>query len=83
MVEFGKRLGAECKRLGSATHCLFECATPDDARADFDEVLGQRSVTGWDSTTTRKLPGYGLREHKPRGKEQIASSKDAAASSFR
>ncbi len=37
--EFGKRLGAECKRLGSATHCLFEWSEPDDARADVDEVL--------------------------------------------
>jgi hypothetical protein len=48
--EFGKRLSAECKRLGSATHCLFEWAEPDDARADVDEVLGRRNVTGWDSS---------------------------------
>jgi hypothetical protein len=47
--EFGKRLGAECKRLGSATHCLLEWAEPDDARADVDEVLGRRSVVSWDS----------------------------------
>jgi hypothetical protein len=47
--EFGKRLGAECKRLGSATHCLFEWSEPDDARADVDEVLGRRSVVSWDS----------------------------------
>jgi hypothetical protein len=50
--EFGKRLSAECKRLGSATYCLFEWAEPDDAQADVDEVLGRRSVGGWDS-------GYG------------------------
>ena len=31
--EFGKRLSAECKRLGSATYCLSEWAEPDDARA--------------------------------------------------
>jgi len=47
--EFGKRLGAECKRLGSATHCLLEWTEPDDARADVDEVLGRRSVVSWDS----------------------------------
>jgi hypothetical protein len=46
--EFGKRLSAECKRLGSATHCLFEWAEPDDARADVDEVLGRRNVWSWD-----------------------------------
>jgi hypothetical protein len=47
--EFGKRLSAECKRLGSATHCLFEWAEPDDACADVDEVLGRRSVVSWGS----------------------------------
>jgi hypothetical protein len=47
--EFGKRLSAECRRLGSATYCLFEWAEPDDARADVDEVLGRRSVVSWDS----------------------------------
>jgi hypothetical protein len=47
--EFGNRLSAECRRLGSATHCLFEWAEPDDARADVDEVLGRRSVVSWDS----------------------------------
>jgi hypothetical protein len=46
---FGKRLGAECRRLGSAKYCLFEWAEPDDARADVDEVLGRRSVASWDS----------------------------------
>lgn len=47
--EFGKRLSAECKRLRSATYCLFEWAEPDDARADVDEVLGRRNVWGWDN----------------------------------
>lgn len=47
--EFGQRLGAECKRLGSATYCLFEWAEPDEARADVDEVLGRRNVWGWDN----------------------------------
>jgi hypothetical protein len=50
--ELGKRLSAECKRLGSATYCLFVWAEPDDARADVDEVLGRRNVWGWDN-------GYG------------------------
>lgn len=46
---FGKRLSAECKRLGSATYCLSEWAEPDDAVADVDKVLGRRNVWGWDS----------------------------------
>ena len=47
--EFGQRLSAECKRLGSAAYCLFEWAEPDDARPDVDEVLGRRNVWGWDN----------------------------------
>jgi hypothetical protein len=47
--EFGQRLSAECKRLGSATYGLFELAEPDNARADVDEVLGRRNVWGWDN----------------------------------
>lgn len=46
--EFGKRLSAECKRLGSATYCLSEWAEPDDTIADVDTVLGRRNVWGWD-----------------------------------
>jgi hypothetical protein len=46
--EFGKRLSAECRRLGSATYCLSEWAEPDDACADVDTVLGRRSVWDWD-----------------------------------
>jgi hypothetical protein len=45
---FGKRLSAECRRLGSATYCLSEWAEPDDAAADVDEVLGRRNVWQWD-----------------------------------
>jgi hypothetical protein len=48
--EFGKRLSAECRRLGSATYCLSEWAEPDDAAADVDKVLGRRNVWGWDSS---------------------------------
>lgn len=47
--EFGKRLSAECRRLGSATYCLSEWLEPDDARADVDTVLGRRNVWGWDN----------------------------------
>lgn len=47
--ELGKRLDAECKRLGSATYCLLEWAEPDDTSADVDEVLGRRNVWGWDN----------------------------------
>lgn len=46
--EFGKRLRADCKRLGSATYCLSEWAEPDDASADVDKVLGRRNVWDWD-----------------------------------
>jgi hypothetical protein len=48
--EFGKRLSAECRRLGSATYCLSEWAEPDDASADVDTVLGRRNVWGWDNS---------------------------------
>lgn len=48
--EFGKRLSAECRRLGSATYCLSEWVEPDDGRADVDTVLGRRNVWGWDSS---------------------------------
>jgi len=48
--EFGKRLSAECRRLGSATYCLSEWAEPDDAAADVDKVLGRRNVWGWDNS---------------------------------
>jgi len=48
--EFGKRLSAECRRLGSATYCQSEWAEPDDARADVDTVLGRRNVWGWDNS---------------------------------
>jgi hypothetical protein len=46
--EFGKRLGAECRRLGSATYCLAEWSEPDDTRPDVDTVLGRRNVWDWD-----------------------------------
>ncbi len=49
-VEFAKRLGRDCKRLGSATYCLFEWPEPDDERADVDdEITGRRNVWDWDS----------------------------------
>jgi hypothetical protein len=48
--QFGKRLSAECKHLGSATYCLSEWAEPDDVRADVDTVLGRRNVWGWDDS---------------------------------
>jgi len=48
--EFGRRLSAECRRLGSATYCLFEWGEPDDAHADVDKVLGRRNVWGWDNS---------------------------------
>jgi hypothetical protein len=43
------RLGAECKRLGSATHCLSEWTEPVDAHADLDEVLRRGDAASWDS----------------------------------
>jgi hypothetical protein len=33
----GNRLLGDCRRLGSAWHCLYEWPEPDDARADRDE----------------------------------------------
>ena len=35
--ELGERLHRDCRRVGSATHCLHEWAEPDDARADIDD----------------------------------------------
>jgi len=37
--ELGERLHRDCRRLGSATHCLREWSEPDDARADVDDRL--------------------------------------------
>lgn len=37
--ELGERLHRDCRRVGSATHCLHEWAEPDDARADVDDRL--------------------------------------------
>jgi hypothetical protein len=49
-VEFAKRLGHDCKRLGSATYCLLEWPEPADERADMDdEIKGRRNVWDWDS----------------------------------
>jgi hypothetical protein len=49
-VEFASRLSRDCKRLGSATYCLFEWPEPDDERADVDdEIKGRRNVWDWDS----------------------------------
>jgi len=35
--ELGQRLGQRCRRLGSASHCLYEWSEPQDRRADVDE----------------------------------------------
>jgi hypothetical protein len=49
-LEFTKRLSRDCKRLGSATYCLFEWPEPADERADVDdEIKGRRNVWDWDS----------------------------------
>jgi hypothetical protein len=37
--ELGERLHRDCRRVGSATHCLREWAEPDDARADIDDQV--------------------------------------------
>lgn len=36
-LELGQRLLGDCRRLGSAWHCLHEWEEPDDRRADRDE----------------------------------------------
>ena len=38
-LELGERLHRDCRRVGSATHCLHEWSEPDDARADIDDRL--------------------------------------------
>jgi hypothetical protein len=49
-LEFAKRFSRDCKRLGSATYCLFEWPEPDDECADVDdEIKGRRNVWDWDS----------------------------------
>jgi hypothetical protein len=54
--EFGTRLGDACARLGSATHCLYEWAEPDDTTADVDDAphgqTGRRDPTRWDRDET-------------------------------
>jgi hypothetical protein len=37
--ELGERLQRDCRRVGSATHCLREWSEPDDAHADIDDRL--------------------------------------------
>lgn len=37
VFELGERLHRACRRLGSATHCLYEWGEPDDAHADVDD----------------------------------------------
>lgn len=36
-LELGEELQRACRRLASASHCLYEWDEPDDARADVDE----------------------------------------------
>jgi hypothetical protein len=36
-LELGEELHRACRRLASASHCLYEWAEPDDARADVDD----------------------------------------------
>jgi hypothetical protein len=40
--------------MGSATHCLYEWAEPDDATADIDDApptqTGRRDTSRWDRT---------------------------------
>jgi hypothetical protein len=37
VFELGERLHKACRRLGSATHCLYEWSEPDDVHADVDD----------------------------------------------
>ena len=54
--EFGTRLKDACERLGSAIHCLYEWAEPDDTTADTDDAphgqTGRRDLTRWDRDET-------------------------------
>jgi DNA-binding XRE family transcriptional regulator len=38
--ELGERLRRACRRLGSASYCLWEWPEPDDSRADIDDYSG-------------------------------------------
>ncbi|HLH14215.1 MAG TPA: hypothetical protein VKV16_05455, partial [Solirubrobacteraceae bacterium] len=38
-LELAEQLHAACRRLASASYCLYEWDEPDDARADIDELL--------------------------------------------
>jgi hypothetical protein len=38
-LELAEELQRACRRLASASHCLYEWAEPDDARADIDRQL--------------------------------------------
>lgn len=48
----GRRLERICIRVGSATHCLYEWAEPDEAGADIDvpplRQRGRREMGHWD-----------------------------------
>lgn len=37
LLEVGERLAQACRRLASATYCLYEWSEPDDAAADIDD----------------------------------------------
>jgi hypothetical protein len=45
--EFGKRLSAECRRLGSATYCLASRQSLTTRVLNVDKVLGRRNVWDW------------------------------------
>jgi hypothetical protein len=55
--QLGESLRARCRRLGSAVHCLWEWAEPDDAHADIDSNqglsyrMGRRNIGQWDTQT--------------------------------
>jgi hypothetical protein len=48
-LELGEELRGACRRLGSASHCLYEWQEPDDAVADIDrheDPAGAREAAG-------------------------------------
>ena len=63
-LELGDELQRACRRLASASHCLYEWAEPDDARADIDEHL--------EPADRRLAPGQGeLRRSRRAGRRNI------------
>jgi hypothetical protein len=52
-LALGRKLQGDCRRLGSAWHCLHEWREPDDASADLDRGLGRTAGKSASSGSAR------------------------------